>query len=199
MSGSTEKELQAVDFRNALKDLDTYIDVSVDDLMQINRLATQHAHLREAEQILVRDLMTADVLTVQPDTPVKDAAGILINKRISGLPVLNNNNQLVGIVTEADFLTAMGIPSHHPSHSLWQTLESMFKNHQHRQIQKPHYISEIMITDVVTIEENDILENVIEKMQQRHVKRLVVTDEQQHVKGIITRSNLVQVLLQRML
>lgn len=199
MSESSPKALQPVDFQNALKDLDTYIDVSIDDLVQINRLATRHAHLREAAQVLVNQIMTSDVTTVMPTSTIRDAARILIEQRISGLPVVNEKQQLAGIVTEADFLSAMGIPSHHPSHSLWQTLESMFRHHQSHTIHKPVYISEIMVAEVITISQHDDLQKVIELMRQHHVKRLVVTDEQRLVQGIITRSDLVRLLLKPML
>ena len=70
MSDRTRPELQPEDFQNALKDLNTYIDITMEDLMQINQMATRHARLRQAEQVRVRDLMTADVITVTPATSV---------------------------------------------------------------------------------------------------------------------------------
>ena len=191
-------ELQREDFQNAVKDLDTYIDISMEDLMQINNLANKHAHLRKTKQTLVRDLMTRDVAMVSPETSIREAAQVLLERRISGLPVVDANKKLVGIVTEADFLTAIGIPCHHPTHSLWHTLESMFR-HQPQAVSTPLTVEAIMVKDIITIEEDKSLHEVIETMKQRHIKRLVVTDEDMTVKGIITRSNLVRVLLQQIL
>lgn len=198
MSDRPPPDLQQEDFQNALKDLGSYIDVTMEDLMQINRMATKHAQLRQTEQMRVRDLMTTDVATVSPETSLEDAATVLLARRISGLPVIDAESKLIGIVTEADFLTAMGIPCHHPAHNLWQTLESMFK-HQPKAVKTPTSIAEIMNKQVITINDNSTLHEVIDTMKQHHIKRLVVTDDKQKVQGIITRSNLVQVLLQQIL
>jgi CBS domain-containing protein len=198
MSDDTKLELQQEDFQNALKDIGSYIDVTTEDLVQINRIAKKYAQLRQAEQIFVRDLMSVDVVTVTPETSVRDAAQLLLERRISGLPVVDEEQKLIGIVTEADFLTAMGIPCHHPAHNLWQTLESMFQ-YQPQAVNKPNSVAEIMVNQVITINENCTLHEVVDTMKHHHVKRLIVTNEQQQVQGIITRSNLVKVLLQQIL
>ncbi|HEY9050602.1 MAG TPA: CBS domain-containing protein [Gammaproteobacteria bacterium] len=198
MSERHQPELRREDFQNALKELDSYIDVTLEDLMHINRTAQKHAQLRQAENLMIRDIMTTDVATVRPDTPLRDAARILLELRISGLPVVDENNVPVGIVTEADFLTAMGIPCHHPAHSLWQTLESMFKHHPN-QGNMPATVADIMAHQVITITDTKTLHDAIDTMKKHHIKRVVVTNEQQQVQGIITRSNLVKVLLQQIL
>lgn len=191
-------ELHREDFQKAVQDLDTYIDITMEDLLQIHRMASEHARIRQIEQIMVRNLMSRDVVTVNPDTSLKEAAQILLQHRISGLPVIDNNQKLVGIVTEADFLTAIGIPGHQPTHSVWHTLESMFK-HKPQPRRATATVATIMVKDIITIQEDKTLHEVIETMKQYHIKRLLVTNEQQQVKGIITRSNLVKVLLQKIL
>jgi CBS domain-containing membrane protein len=198
MSQSNRPELHREDFKNALQELDSYIDITLEDLMQINQMAQKHAQLRQAEQLTVRDIMTTDVATVHADTSLRDAARILLERRISGLPVTDANNKLVGIVTEADFLCAMGIPCHHPAHNLWQTLESMFRHHP-APVNTPSKVADIMAKQIITIHDNNTLHEVIDTMKHHHIKRVVVTNEQQQVLGIITRSNLVQVLLQKIL
>lgn len=194
----SKPDLQAQDFKHALQELDSYIDVTLEDLMQIHQLAERHAQLRQAEQLKVRDVMTKDVATVHPETSLRDAARILLDRRISGLPVTDKENKLVGIVTEADFLCAMGIPCHHPAHNLWQTLESMFRHNPARS-DKPGKVEDIMARQPISLHADHNLHDVIDTMKRHHIKRIIVTDEQQQVEGIITRSNLVQVLLQQIL
>jgi len=198
MSGKSSRELRREDFQQALKEFDTYIDITLEDLMQIDRMANKHARLRETEGLTVREIMTTEMITVTPDTPLSDAARILVEQRISGLPVTGDDGKLVGVVTEADFLCAMGIPCHHPTHSVWQTLENMFR-HPPRTTDMPSKVGDIMVAQVVSINENKTLHDVIEQMKKHHIKRIIVTDDQDRVSGIITRSNLVQVLLQQML
>jgi len=52
----------------------------------------------------VRDLMTTDVVVTHPETPLKDVARLLVEHRISGVPVVDTDRRVVGVVTEADFL-----------------------------------------------------------------------------------------------
>jgi CBS domain-containing membrane protein len=198
MNKTNRPELHPEDFKNALKELDSYIDITLEDLMQINQMAEKHAQLRHAEQLKVRDIMTSDVTTVHPDTPLRDAARILLELRISGLPVTDEHNKLVGIVTEADFLCALGIPCHHPAHNLWQSLESMFRHHPASD-GTPSTVADIMVQQIITLHEDNTLHDVIDSMKRHHIKRVVITDQQQHVQGIITRSNLIRVILQQML
>ncbi|MDR7591166.1 MAG: CBS domain-containing protein, partial [Armatimonadota bacterium] len=55
-------------------------------------------------RLRAKDVMTAPAVTVRPDTPVVEAARIMARRRISGLPVVDEEGRLVGIVTEADLL-----------------------------------------------------------------------------------------------
>ncbi|MDY6978814.1 MAG: CBS domain-containing protein [Pseudomonadota bacterium] len=198
MSKTPHRDLRREDFQKALREFDTYLDITLEDLMQLDKMAEKHARLRESGHLTVREIMTPDIITVTPDTALSDAARILVEKRISGLPVTDEDGKLVGVVTEADFLCAMGIPCHHPTHSVWQTLENLFR-HPPRTTDMPSRVGDVMVTRVVSIHENQTLDDVIEQMKKHHIKRLIVTDDQQRVNGIITRSNLVQVLLQQIL
>ena len=191
-------ELRREDFQNAMKEVDTYIDVNVEDLLMLTKKALKYAQLRQTESMFVKDIMSRNVEVVSPNTSLKDAANLLLELRISGLPVVNSENKLIGIVTEADFLCALGIPCHHPAHSVWQTLESMF-NATPKNSHLPNVVSDIMSTQPVTIGIDETLHEVIATMKHHHVKRLIVINEQETVVGIITRSNLVKVLLKRIL
>lgn len=198
MKQRSRVDLQREDFQNALKEFDTYIDINLEDLIMITRSAQKHAELRQVEQLLVRDIMTTQVKTVSPATLLRDAAQLLVDLRISGLPVVGESNKLVGIVTEADFLSALGIPCHHPAHNLWQTLESMF-HYQPRRSATPRTVADIMSTHTVTVASDKTLYDVIDTMKRHSVKRVVAVDDDKQVSGIITRSNLVKVLLQKIL
>lgn len=191
-------ELRLEDFQKALKDINTFIDVRVEDLLMITKTAQKHAQLREAESSRVDQFMTSNVETVTPETGLREAAQLLLKLKISGLPVVNSENKLVGIVTEADFLSAMGIPCHHPAHSVWQTLETMFSTSPRNSI-LPSVVADIMSSQTVTTDLKSTLHDVIDTMKRHHVKRVVVINDEKNVMGIITRSNLVRILLQQIL
>lgn len=198
MREHVQSDLTREDFINALKEVDTYVDITPEDLMHLNQIAQKQAELRKAEQAIIRDIMTTDVATVTPDTPLRDAARMLLELRISGLPVVNESNKLVGIVAEADFLCALGIPCHHPAHSLWQMLDVVFRHHPDP-ANIPETVADIMSSHVITISDDKTLHDAIDTMKKNHIKRVVVVNDANQVRGIITRSNLIQVLLQKIL
>lgn len=190
------RNLVREDFVAALRDMNTFIDITVDDLMEINSKAEKQAYLRTTGGILVRDLMSHPVVTVQPDTTLAEAAHRLVTGKISGFPVVDDQHKLVGVVTEADFLRAIGVPGHHPTHNLWQTLETMFAHPA--ELQDPDdLVSDIMVADVVTIAPDQTLHDVLEVMKKNRIKRVIVCDEERHVIGIVTRSDLVRVFFDK--
>jgi len=184
--------LARADFINALKEMDTFIDITVDDLMELNNMAEKYAYLRTTGSICIADLMSHPVETVHADTTLADAAHRLVTGKISGLPVVDHQDKLVGIITEADFLRALGVPSHHPTHSLWQTLETMFAHPVELQVPDGH-VSDLMVTEIVTVSPEQTLHDVLEVMKKNKVKRVIVCNEQRHVRGIVTRSDIVRV------
>ncbi|HEY9198211.1 MAG TPA: CBS domain-containing protein [Gammaproteobacteria bacterium] len=190
-----EFNLTREDFVNALKEMDTFLDVRVDDLLEINQKAAKYARHRKTEGLRIENLMTRDVLTVTKDTPLADAAQIIVENRISGLPVVDADQRLVGLITEADFLRAMGVPSSHPTHSLWQTLETMFAHEP--EIRDPSgTVADLMVENVLTVTPEQTLHDVLEVLKHNRIKRVVVVDSDRRVQGMVTRSDLVRVFFE---
>jgi len=187
------------DFQQALQSMDTFIDITVDDLMTLTQRAEQFASRRAAEGMGVSRVMSQPVRTVHPQTPLGEAAHLMVSERISGLPVVDDAGLLVGIITEADFLRALGVPAHQPQHSLWQTLESLFSHLMHHgELEAPDApVTEHMAKTVVCVHPEQDLHDVIEVMKRNSVKRVVVCDREHRVLGMITRSDLVRIFFDR--
>lgn len=197
MNKRPESELTRDDFVNALKEMDTFMDVTVDDLMEISSKAAKYARHRRTEGLNIANLMTRNVVTVSPDTSLAEAAHLLVSHRISGLPVVAADQRLLGVVTEADFLCAMGLPCHHPTHTLWQTLEAMF-THQPEIREPTGKVADLMVENVITVRPGQTLHDVIEVMKRNRIKRVVVCDDDGRVQGMVTRSDLVRVFFDRL-
>lgn len=197
MNKRPESELTRDDFVNALKEMDTFMDVTVDDLMEISSKAAKYARHRKTEGLTIANLMTRAVVTVSPDTSLAEAAHLLVENRISGLPVVDKDQRLLGVITEADFLRAMGIPSHHPTHNLWQTLEAMF-SHQPEIREPTGKVADLMVTNVITVKPYQTLHDVVEIMKHNRIKRVVVCDDDGRVQGMVTRSDMVRVFFDRL-
>ncbi len=187
------------EFQQALQSMDTYIDITVDDLMMLSERAEQLAGRRDTEAIGVSQVMSQPVHCVHPQTPLTEAAHLLVSERISGLPVVDDHGHLVGIITEADFLRALGVPTHQPHHNLWQTLESLFSHLVHHgELEAPSDpVTDHMVKQVVSVSLEHDLHDVIEVMKRNSVKRVVVCDKDRRVLGMVTRSDLVRLFFDR--
>lgn len=183
------------DYQQALQSMGTFIDVNVDDLITLAQRAEQFASRRVNEALSVTRVMSQPVRTVHPQTRLSEAAHVIVSERISGLPVVDDNKHLVGIITEADFLRALGVPTHQPSHSVWQTLEFLLSHlTHHAELEAPDDpVSSHMVNEVVTASPDQSLHEAIELMKRHRVKRLVICDDARRVLGIITRSDLVRI------
>jgi CBS-domain-containing membrane protein len=197
MQKHPDTELTREDFANALLEMNTFMDVTVDDLLELNQKAAKYARVRKAETLRIENLMSRSVITVAADTALTEAAHLLVTNRISGLPVVDAQQRLIGVITEADFLRAMGVPSHHPTHSLWQTLETLF-THDSVILEPTGTVADLMVENVITVKPEQTLHDVIEIMKHNRIKRVVVCDDDGRVQGMVTRSDLVRVFFDRL-
>jgi sulfide:quinone oxidoreductase len=144
-------------------------------------------HARHARQMHVKDVMTKDVVTVQKGTSLPAAAELIVQKKISGLPVVDVEDRLVGIVTEADFMSAMNLAPHPVS----DALETVVRKRRAKK-RMGTIVDDIMTPAPIVIGEDDTLERAVTSMDRNKVKRLVVTDAERHVRGIVSRADLVK-------
>ena len=141
----------------------------------------------------VKDVMTPNVISVGIDESVLKAARLMLQNRISGLPVLNKQGELVGIVTEGDFLRRgeLGTQRHRPK---WLEFilgpGRLAQEYVHTAGRK---VEEIMTPEPFTIDKDETLEAVVEMLERRRVKRIPVTRAGRLI-GIISRANLMHAL-----
>ena len=138
----------------------------------------------------VKDVMTSPVVSVEPDSPISQAIRIMLQRRISGLPVIDKQGGLVGIVTEGDFLrrAETGTQRRRPR---WlefligpgRLADEYTRSHGRK-------VNEIMTPDPTAVNEDTPLEEIVKLMEKRQIKRIPVVRGEQVV-GIVTRANLV--------
>jgi CBS domain-containing protein len=141
----------------------------------------------------VRDVMTRNVVSVKADDSILSAARLMLQNRISGLPVLDANGALVGVVTEGDFLRRgeLGTTKRRPR---WvEFLLGPGKLAQEYVHQSGRKVFDVMTRNPHTVSEDDTLESVVTQMERHRVKRLPVMREGKLV-GIISRANLLHAL-----
>jgi CBS domain-containing protein len=135
------------------------------------------------------EVMTTGAATVRPDAPLFEAARLMIQHQISGLPVVDAQDRLVGLVTENDFLRSgeSGKP---------RLIDMLAKAGTDQDELNLRRVDELMTREPITISAEMPLEDVIALMLRHAVRRLPVVADGKVV-GIVSRANLLRALLRR--
>jgi CBS domain-containing protein len=144
-----------------------------------------------------RDVMTPNVIAVDPEMSVYDLARLLSERGVSGVPVLDSEGRLVGVVTEGDLLHRVetGTDPRPASHRSWWLNTIAKKNDLARDYVKSHSrkVKDVMTTNVVSVTDTTELADMAMLLETKRIKRVpVVRDDK--VVGIVSRANLVRAL-----
>jgi CBS domain-containing protein len=144
----------------------------------------------------VSNYMSRRVVSVTPDTPVILAAKLMLDHKISGLPVVDRAGRLVGIVSEHDLLRQRDGNHQQRPHWLQLMTESAGLNGERTEFRE-RKVSEVMTPDPVTVSADSSLEEACRLIEERGIKRLPVVMNGKLV-GIIARADLVRALARTM-
>ncbi len=143
--------------------------------------------IRVARAMHVKDVMTRNAITVRQGTSLPAAAELMVANKISGLPVVDVEDKVVGILTEADFMSAMNLQSG----IVADVLEAVVRKRRAKKGMGT-IVDDIMTRSPIAIREDDTLETAVRTMDRNKIKRLVVTGTDRKVRGILARSDLVK-------
>src|ERR1700685_4774922 len=136
-------------------------------------------------------IMTRQVITVATGAAVLEAANIMLEKHVSGLPVVDEAGKLVGIVSQGDFIRRAEIGTQRKRGRWLKFLLGPGREASDFVHERGRVVGEIMTLDPSTVTEDATLEDVVQLMEQNNIKRLPVMRADQLV-GNVTRSNLLQ-------
>lgn len=135
----------------------------------------------------IRDLMTTDVMTIRADASLKEAARRMVEEGISGLPVLDDDGLLVGIITESDFVKAEA-----DRRAGWRRAGMLrFLDRQEDVPSQERTVADVMTTQVITLGPEADHAEAARVMQREGVKRLPIT-EADHLVGLLSRSDVMR-------
>jgi CBS domain-containing protein len=141
-----------------------------------------------------KDVMSSTVISVQPDATILQAARQMLQHHISGLPVIDKRGEMVGILSEGDFLRRRETRTERKRSRWLEFLMGPGKlavEYSHSHGSK---VADVMTTDVHTVTEDTDLEDIVELMKRRRIKRVPVVRGKKVV-GIVTRSNLMHAMV----
>lgn len=139
--------------------------------------------------VRIEDVMTRDVVSVTPETPLKDVAAALVERGISGLPVCDADGTVVGVLSEADLLVKQG-GSPERSGGLFAWLVETASAPDLAKL-RAHSAGEAMTAPAVTVESDSPVSEAARTMVSLGVNRLPVVEDGRLV-GIVTRADLVR-------
>jgi CBS domain-containing protein len=141
--------------------------------------------------MLAKDVMTTAVLTALPGTDVREIAGMLLERRISAVPIVDERGKLRGIVSEGDLINRPESGTQHRQ-SWWLRLVSA-PEEQARDYLRAHgtRAQDVMTEDVITVAEDTPLSKIAALLEKHRIKRVPVVRDGKLV-GIVSRANLLQ-------
>lgn len=147
------------------------------------------AEIKTDTKVFAKDIMTKEVIAVHVDTPLLDVAKVLAERNFDGVPVVDNDNKLIGLVTEYDLInktSAVHLP----------TLQVILRNLPQFKKEEAHFQEEILnlkVTDImnkepITLAPDALYDEVIKLFREHHrVNPIPVIDKDRKVLGVISR------------
>lgn len=182
--------LQSEDLMQAINSFDSVLAVSQEELESIYQQAQKLAYQRRSGEILSRDIMSSDVITASADMPLGMAWKILHKHKISMLPVVNEERELLGVISSVDFLKNLSVPSYA---GLLKHLNRMLVKRKHRK-EVNNKVKDLMVTDVIAVKDTDHIVALVPLLSDIGLHHIPVLDAEQKLCGIITQSDLIGAL-----
>jgi CBS domain-containing protein len=149
--------------------------------------------------LTVKDIMTKEAVFVSPDALLTDAARIIVEKNFDGVPVVNEEKKLVGILTQYD-LISKGSALHLPTMQFILEHMAVFKKDKKQFQENIQEITSLRVHDVMnpdplTFQEGDTYEYVVHTFRDHHrVNPIPVVDTQRYLVGVVSRYDILKFL-----
>jgi CBS domain-containing protein len=143
----------------------------------------------------VSDIMTRDVVSIAPDEMIDTAIDLMLSRQISGLPVIDGDGKLVGILTEGDLLRRPELGAQH-ARSSWRDAFLGMRGAVQKYVHSHGVrVKDVMTRDPVVVAEDTSLDEVARLMETRAIKRLPVTRNGEVI-AIVSRASLMRALVE---
>lgn len=185
-----EYDISDEDLRAALREIRTYVDVTEEDLRKIYIIALRHAKQRLNSGMPVKDVMSKKIVSVREGSDIHEVSRLLSENRVSGLPVVDEENRVIGVLSEADLLHMAGIEKGHSFRDILKHIlgEPFPKN------RAGSIVKDIMTSPAITTTPWADIREVAEILDEKRIKRLPVVDENNRLTGIISRGDIIRAL-----
>lgn len=149
--------------------------------------------------MLAKNIMTKDVITVGPEEKVENVAKLLVANKISGIPVVDRDNHVLGIVSEKDLMVRAGdfkVPFYLTLFDSIIFLENPIRFNNNLKKYTALAAKDAMTSKVIVVEEDAPVSEVVDIMQKHEINRVPVVRHGKLI-GIITRNDILKSLVER--
>ncbi len=188
-------ELKDEDIYEAMRDIPGYLDITPGDFKEVYHLAFQHALERLSRAVTAAEIMTADVVAVHPDTPVAEVAAAMGQHGVSGVPVVEADRRVVGVVSEKDFLSRMGVSEPRNFMSL---VAGCLKTKGCVALPIKRAVArDLMSAPAVTVTPETTVRTIAALLTDRGINRVAVTDPEGRLLGLVSRGDIIKATMGR--
>lgn len=150
--------------------------------------------MKEVKEMLAKDIMTSEVITVKAHDQVDEVARLLVDHQISGIPVIDEKRHVIGIVTEKDLIikaSQLRVPFYVTLFDSIIFLENPIRFKNDLKKYTAVNVEDAMTEKVVVVEEDTEVSDVVRLMQNKRINRVPVVRHGELV-GIITRNDVIK-------
>lgn len=192
-NSSLVADLTDEDILEAMKGISGYLDITPADFKEIYAGAYQQALERICRKVKALDIMTKEVVQVHPDTPLREVAELMSRMGVSGVPVVDNQGRVMGMISEKDFLKVL-IGENSGEWNMMGLVARGLKGKNETAINLLlGTAKEIMHSPVITIQPDTLLRDITELFSIHHINRVPVLDPTGRVVGMVSRGDIIKV------
>ena len=175
------------DILESMKKMEGYVDITTGDFKEVYRFAYQHAIDRLMNFTKAKEIMTKNVVFVKRDASLLEIAEIMASHEISGVPVVDEESKVIGVISEKDFLSRMG------AKSSMEFIARFLKNKG--DIPVPilgQKAADIMTSPALTVNEDASISEITDIFTAKTINRVPVINGEGKLVGIISRADALQ-------
>ena len=183
-------DLSDKDIYDAMKSIPGYLDITPGDFKELYQVAYKHALERIRKSLKAGDVMTRKVVSVRLETLLEEAAVVMAEHNVSGVPVLEKHGRVAGVISEHDFLKRM---SQGETRSFMGILAECMASKGCAVLPiKGRTAADIMSSPAITVREDTPASEIASLLTEKRIHRVPVIDTEGLVRGMITRSDLLK-------
>ncbi len=175
------------DILEAMKEIEGYIDITLSDFRELYKMACNHAVERLMQHLKAKDIMTKDVIFVTKDTSSAEIAAVMARHGIAGVPVVDDRGEIMGMISETDFLSHM---TSQDAKSFMGLISECLDNRGCIAVpMREETAEDLMTSPAITVSEDTPVSQILNIFAERRINRVPVLNSEKKLTGIVSRAD----------